>query len=232
MAQLKNEQLLIENSQLKTALGNLSQEFKILKLKLGMVQENREHLETQLSEIKAENEELKETVENLSERLTADTPILSPRSVDDSVSEQSCDMESTRSSKKIGQEENEFYTETGPDFDSRWYKNISISKTHPDYVVLKNNSRDMHQCLDDFLFSRIVDGVATVTVAPLPLGIILAPESEFTVHAGTVGATEIPGRRCVLHRYSTFGRGKVTENIILDERGKETANHVLCVFQE
>ncbi|CAL2033317.1 unnamed protein product [Caenorhabditis brenneri] len=225
----ENDKLMMENTQLRSSLAITNQDNKILKLKLGMVQESRDQLETELSLSRAENEELKKAIQELEQRFKMDTPILGEQSVEDNHSVKS--YATTEYSKKQD-EEPEVFTETGSDFDSRWYKNISIVKSHPNYIVLKNNSRDMHQSLDDFLFSRIVDGIPTVSVAPLPVGIIMPPQSEFTIHANHAGAKEVPSKSCILHRLECFGAGKVTENVILDENGKETANYVICVFQE
>ncbi|PIC46670.1 hypothetical protein B9Z55_006284 [Caenorhabditis nigoni] len=203
----------------------LHQEIKVLKLKLSRVQNNRDQLETELSILRAENDELKAIVYTLEKRLTQETPILSPQ-IDTPVSENSFENGSIQSYEKKEQEP-EFFSETGPDFDSKWFKNICIAKSHPNYIVLRNCSQVEHQSLDDFIFFRTVDGKETVSGCPFPEGVILPPQSEFTIYSDYPGAKNVYGKSCILHRYNTFGSGKVTENIILDETGKETANYIL-----
>lgn len=217
---------------LETENAQMRQELKVLKLKLGRVQASRDQLETELSIIKAENDELQLIVKRLEQKVKfVETPILAAPQLDTPVSEKSFEAEQKNVEPKK-EEEPEFYSESGPDFDSRWYKDICIVKSHPDYIVLKNCSPDKHRCLDDYIFFRTVDGKEIVSGTPLPDGVILRPQSEFTIHAYHPGAKEVFGESCILHRHTTFGEGKVTENKILDETGKETANHIICVFKE
>ncbi|CAP24104.2 Protein CBG02406 [Caenorhabditis briggsae] len=229
----------------------LHQEIKVLKLKLSRVQNNRDQLETELSIIRAENDELKTIVYTLEKRLTQETPILSPQ-IDTPVSENSFENGSIKSYGKKEQEP-EFFSETGPDFDSKWYKNICIAKSHPNYIVLRNCSQ-VEVNLYFFIFSIIVTFHSInpwMTLFSSELSMVrkryLAVPSQkaslflrnlnlrfscFYIYSDHPGARNVYGKSCILHRYNTFGSGKVTENIILDETGKETANYILCVFQE
>uniref|UniRef100_A0A1I7UU91 Uncharacterized protein n=1 Tax=Caenorhabditis tropicalis TaxID=1561998 RepID=A0A1I7UU91_9PELO len=230
----ENDQLMMENTQLRSKLALSNQDLKIMNLKIARIQENRDQLETQLSLTKLENEQLKERIFELKQRSEVDTPILRQRRVHFKEEESSSSFEKPTKSEfstNINEEQESFF-ESGTDFDSKWHKNLSISKSHPNYIVLKNNSINQSQCLDDFLFFRTVDGSMTVTGVPFPLGIVMPPLSTFTIHSNHQNAKEVQSESCILFGYKTFGAGKVTENLIMDENGKETANYIFCAFRE
>ncbi|CCD65037.1 LZ_Tnp_IS66 domain-containing protein [Caenorhabditis elegans] len=229
--QAENDHLKLENTRLKSDMAVMEHEMKRLTSRIGLIQKSRETTEMQASEVLSENKELKLKLESLNRRFQ-DSPILDENPVhvhfEDTISVNS-NMTGTSSYKP--DQEPQWSTETGPDFDSKWSKHISIIKSHPDFIVLKNNSRYHTQCLDDFLFSRIVDGVATVNGVPLPTGVVMQPKSEFTVYAQTSHAREIYDKSCILHRFQTFGTGKIIEDRLLDAEGNEAANYLFCVFK-
>ncbi|CAI2346148.1 unnamed protein product [Caenorhabditis sp. 36 PRJEB53466] len=228
-----------ENDQLKLENVRLQSELARLKIELDIVREGREKSETQTSILYVENRELRARIAEL-EAPSKETPILDKKKVHyedeiDEISEIKALLKQAQVQHKKDEDDVE-YSEISvrnehSEYCSTWNKDISILDSHDNYITLKNNHYDKPRCIDDFLFVRVVDGVDTVPPTPVPLGIIIPPGEEYTIHANHAGGREIAGKSCIFHRIKTFGRGKVTEDRILDANGRITAKFMFYGFK-